>query len=138
MSRYTIVTAVSNTTIWTFWLRYVIMCSDWFHSFAITTACLDALWNYYFARITSWNQAFQAYKWFEVFVLGLFIGGYIYFSQMLLQDFSKYATILFLNAASFANVGLVIAELEIDLWWCSLFFGILIYFVTQRKLLKKN
>ena len=80
------------------------------------TARLDSLWDYYFAQAASWNQAPQAYKGFEVFALGVFIGGVIYFSQMLLQDFSGYATILFPNAAAVAAVGLVMAELEIDLW----------------------
>ena len=80
------------------------------------TARLDALWDYYFVQAAAWNQAPQAFKGFEVFALGVFIGGVIYFSQMLLQDFSGYATILFPNAATVAFVGLIMAELEIDLW----------------------
>ena len=126
MSNYTSTTAVGNTTNWSFWLRYIMMFTDVFLSvaFAIATAGvgflytarLDSLWDYYFAQAASWNQAPQAYKGFEVFALGVFIGGVIYFSQMLLQDFSGYATILFPNAAAVAAVGLVMAELEIDLW----------------------
>ena len=126
MANYQIATAVSNTTIWTFWLRYVLMFTDVFLSvaFALATAGvgflysarLDALWDYYFAQAATWNQAPQAYKGFEVFALGVFIGGVIYFSQMLLQDFSGYVTILIPNAVAVASVGLVMAELEIDLW----------------------
>ena len=126
MTNYQAATAVGNTVIWTFWLRYVLMYTDVFLSvaFAIATAGvgflytarLDSLWDYYFAQAASWNQAPQAYKGFEVFALGVFIGGVIYFSQMLLQDFSGYATILFPNAAIVTTVGLLMAELEIDLW----------------------
>ena len=126
MNNYTAATDSSNKIIWTFWLRYVLMFTDLFLSvaFAIATAGvgvlytarLDSLWDYYFAQAASWNQAPQAYKGFEVFALGVFIGGVIYFSQMLLQDYSGYATILFPNAAAVAAVGLVLAELEIDLW----------------------
>ena len=126
MTNYQATTTVGNTVIWTFWLRYVLMYTDVFLSvaFAIATAGvgflytarLDSLWDYYFAQAASWNQAPQAYKGFEVFALGVFIGGVIYFSQMLLQDFSGYATTLFPNAAIVTTVGLIMAELEIDLW----------------------
>ena len=124
MTNYTV--ATGNSTNWSFWLRYAMMYTDVFLSvaFAIATAgvgCLytarlDSLWDYYFAQAASWNQAPQAYKGFEVFALGVFIGGVIYFSQMLLQDFSGYATILFPNAAAVTAVGLVMAEFEINLW----------------------
>ena len=126
LTNYQIATADNNTTNWSFWLRYVMMFTDVFVSvtFAVATAGvgllytarLDALWDYYFVQAAAWNQAPQAFKGFEVFALGVFIGGVIYFSQMLLQDFSGYATILFPNAATVAFVGLIMAELEIDLW----------------------
>ena len=126
LTNYQIATAANNTTNWSFWLRYVMMFTDVFVSVAFAvatagvgllyTARLDALWDYYFAQAAAWNQAPQAFKGFEVFALGVFIGGVIYFSQMLLQDFSGYATILFPNAATVAFVGLIMAELEIDLW----------------------
>ena len=80
------------------------------------TARLDALWDYYFVQAASWNQAPQAYKGFEVFALGVFIGGVIYLAQMLLQDFSGYVTILFPNAVAVTVIGLLMAEMEIDLW----------------------
>ena len=126
MTNYTLATAVANTTNWSFWLRWVMMFTDVFVSVAFAvatagvgvlyTARLDALWDYYFVQAAAWNQAPQAFKGFEVFALGVFIGGVIYFSQMLLQDFSGYATILFPNAATVAFIGLIMAELEIDLW----------------------
>ena len=126
LMNYQTATGVNNTTNWSFWLRYVMMFTDVFVSvtFAVATAGvgllytarLDALWDYYFVQAAAWNQAPQAFKGFEVFALGVFIGGVIYFSQMLLQDFSGYATILFPNAATVAFVGLIMAELEIDLW----------------------
>ena len=126
LSNYQTATATNNTTNWSFWLRYVMMFTDVFVSVAFAvatagvgvlyTARLDALWDYYFVQAAAWNQAPQAFKGFEVFALGVFIGGVIYFSQMLLQDFSGYATILFPNAATVAFVGLIMAELEIDLW----------------------
>ena len=80
------------------------------------TARLDALWDYYHAQAAAWNQAPQAYKGFEVFALGVFIGGVIYLAQMLLQDFSGYVTILFPNAVAVTVIGLLMAEMEIDLW----------------------
>ena len=127
LTNYQVATAtVNNTTNWSFWLRWVMMFTDVFVSVAFAvatagvgllyTARLDALWDYYFVQAAAWNQAPQAFKGFEVFALGVFIGGVIYFSQMLLQDFSGYATILFPNAATVAFVGLIMAELEIDLW----------------------
>ena len=126
MTNYQAATAVNNTAIWTFWLRYFLMYTDVFLSvaFTITTAgvgflykaCLNSLWDYYVAQAASWNQAPQAYKEFEVFASGVFIGGVIYFSQIYLQDFSGYATILFPNAAVATKVGLIMAKLEIDLW----------------------
>ena len=80
------------------------------------TARLDALWDYYHAQAAAWNQAPQAYKGFEVFALGVFVGGVIYFSQMLLQDYPAYSSLLWLNASAVLLVGLLLAEVEIDLW----------------------
>ena len=67
MTNYSAATAVGNTVIWTFWLRYALMYTDVFLSvaFAIATAGvgflytarLDSLWDYYFAQAAAWNQA---------------------------------------------------------------------------------